>query len=160
VRLGLGPSLVVAVVALPACASSVPWPPRDGSCIEAHRETGRMGETWRYAIAGREARLEEVRSLLEGSPSTRARFHHHHTMDVVAVVLLSGGVATSIGGFVAAGAESRPLLYLLSVAGVAIAGAGIAVGATNVDPFREAVWQYNLERPWPCSPSATEPPVP
>lgn len=153
--------LVLALVALPACASSVPWPPKDGSCIEAHQTGSDLRAKWHYAIQGHEAQREDVQRLVERSAWAQERFHHYHTMNVVSMSILGGGAATMFGGFLAAGAASRPGLYALSVAGTVIAGIGIALAATNHDPFREAVWQYNEQAarqgscPWP---TPAEPP--
>ena len=144
-RRSLGSCFVIALVALPACVSksSVPWPPKDGSCIEAHTTGSDLRARSHYTIQGREVPRDEVLRLVERSPWAHERFHHYRTMNVVAGVLAGAGIATTFGGFAAAGAASRPALYGLSVAGLVITGIGIALAATNDDPFREAVWQYN-----------------
>jgi hypothetical protein len=151
----LGPCLVLTLFALPACVSTspVPWPPRDGSCIEAHLTGSDLRAQWRYTIAGREAQRDEVLRLVERSPWAHERFRHYRAMNVFSGVLGVGGLATNIGGYAAAGAAGRPALYVLSIAGLVIAGIGIGLAVTNEDPFREAVWQYNEQaaRQGPCS---------
>src|SRR6185312_8053619 len=91
-------SLLVLAAGLPACASSVPWPPRDGSCIEAHRIGSGPGATWRYSIQGREAPREDVERLVDRSPATHARYRRYRAANVAAATLIGGGAAATFGG--------------------------------------------------------------
>src|SRR6185437_84140 len=138
-------SCFILALALPACVSrsTVPWPPKDGSCIAAHTTGSGMRLQEHFTIQGHEAKRDDVRRLVARSPWAYDHFRHYRTMNVVSGVLMGTGLGATFGGFLAGQAASRPALYAISLVGLVVTGIGIALAATNEDPFREAVWQYN-----------------
>lgn len=133
------------LLALPACASSpVPWPPKDGSCVEAYKPRGRRAP-WRYSIQGHPATPSEVEQLVDTSAATHERFRRDRTINSLFPTLFISGYATTAGGFLTAGLTRKPALLFLPLVGFATLVTGLVLVIGSEDPLRRAVWQYNRD---------------
>jgi hypothetical protein len=146
-------------LALAACAPSVPWPPKSGSCIEAFRRGRYKKARWQYWIEGREVRYAEVERLVYDTPELREKVRRHERVDLAAVVLIPSGGVTWIGGAWSFAASHRLGLLALPALGAAAIITGIVLSTTNEDPFRRAVNAYNASHEGLCrrAPEAAPP---
>ena len=155
---------------LTACASTVPWPPQDGSCVEAYKRPGRR-RPWHYWINGNSATHDEVERTVYDTPSLRAKVRRNEVASIAGPTLVFTGELGAVSGIAVAAVRREPLFSLISVAGVAAAVAGVILLMTNEDPFRGAVVAFNARArrrgfcndrprplPLPTAPSA-EPPA-
>lgn len=137
--LGLG----VAVLSQTACSSSIPWPPRPGSCIEASRGKGK-GAKWHYRLDDQPVSRETIeRTLSAASPRWRDGVVSGDALSIAGAGVIIGGSLGYISSLAGALGTRRPQLLLLTVASVSMLIGGIVMIASAEKPFRTAIFEYN-----------------
>ena len=107
IALGLG----VAVLAQTACSSSISWPPRPGSCIEASIGKGRHAK-WHYQLEGQRVERTSIEHILaaasprwqSGVRSSIALVHNRSAEEIAALGF--GWIAVNATAVFQAGARS------------------------------------------------------
>jgi hypothetical protein len=107
---------------------------------------------WRYWIDSRPATRAEVELKVYNTPDLQKRGRRHAAVSIAGPFLFGSGAPTTIAGIWIAGITRSPLNLLISVAGLAMMGTGVALGLTDEDPFRGAVVAYNEARKGLCRP--------
>ncbi len=141
-----------------ACAASIPWPPKPGSCIEASVGRGR-GAKWRYRWNGQRVSRAEVERIVGVTPEARAAFDRSRAFSIAGPVLLVGGQASLITGAVTSGIKGHPAFALIILAWPALFVSGMYMVLHQDDAFELAVLQYNEQmlKAGLCQPPRQEP---
>jgi hypothetical protein len=159
--LGLGACL--SAIALTACAGTVPWPPSQGSCVDAYKAPGRR-RPWHYWIGGEPAKRSEVERTVYDTPARQAEARRARIVDTVSPFLIFGGAISMVPAVPVAGATGKPAFGLLALPGLTAVLTGLVLGAVHEDPFRPAVVRFNkeAERSGRCvdGPQPRPPPAP
>ena len=160
-RTALQALLGLVLLAQSACASSAPWPPPPGSCIEADLAPGRRTR-WRYRLQGQSASRAEVERAVDVSPEVHAGLARGRRNDVAGTALIFGGAAIFPVTGVTVLATQRGLFGLMGLAYLPLAALGASLVATHEEPFHRAVAQYNarMARDGLCTPPKRELPPP
>jgi hypothetical protein len=134
----------LSALALTACASTIPWPPPSGSCVEAYKPPGRRRAT-RYWIGGQPAEHTEVERTVYDTPALRTKARRAELVSVLSPILAGTGTASAIASIPVTAATGKPGFALLAAPGLLAMVTGLVLGAIHEDPFRRAVVTFNDE---------------
>jgi hypothetical protein len=153
--------LLAGALALTACASSVPWPPPRGSCIEAENHGRGKRSHWLYTIDGHSASRSTVEKAVFTSPAWQEKARKYDRLSIAGPALFIAGDAATLTGVMTTGFTGHSLWFVLSAAGFVSVVAGMVIGFTLDDPFRPAVVEMNNSpRRWDICSAKREPPAP